>query len=58
MRNTLPAAAARPGEEPSVFVENESYWQPGLPKVNGIELRSIADGAAEAAAIAAGARSI
>jgi peptide/nickel transport system substrate-binding protein len=43
-----------PGEEPSVFVKNESYWQPGLPKVDGVELRSIADGAAQVAAIAAG----
>ena len=43
-----------PGEDPSVFVKNEAYWQPGLPKVDGVELRSIPDGAAQVAAIAAG----
>jgi peptide/nickel transport system substrate-binding protein len=43
-----------PGEDPSVFVRNAAYWQPGLPKVEGVELRSIADGAAQIAAIAAG----
>jgi peptide/nickel transport system substrate-binding protein len=54
MRNTLPVAAVWPGEEPSVFVKNESYWHPGLPKVDGIELRSIADGACQVAAIRRG----
>ncbi len=43
-----------PGEEPSVFVRNDDYWRPGLPKVDGVELRSIPDGAAQVAAIAAG----
>ncbi len=43
-----------PGEEPSVFVRNEHYWRPGLPKVEAVELRSIPDPAARIAAIASG----
>jgi peptide/nickel transport system substrate-binding protein len=43
-----------PGEEPSRFAKNEHYWREGLPKVDAIELRSIPDGAARIAAIAAG----
>jgi peptide/nickel transport system substrate-binding protein len=43
-----------PGEEPSVFVRNEHYWRPGLPKVDVVELRSIPDSAARIAAIASG----
>jgi peptide/nickel transport system substrate-binding protein len=43
-----------PGEEPSVFVRNEQYWQPGLPKVDAVELRAIPDAAARIAAIASG----
>jgi peptide/nickel transport system substrate-binding protein len=43
-----------PGEDPSVFVRNDDYWQPGLPKVDGVELRSIPDGASQIAAIEAG----
>jgi len=43
-----------PGEDPSVFVKNEHYWRPGLPKVDVVELRSIPDSAARIAAIASG----
>ena len=43
-----------PGEEPTVFVKNEYYWRPGLPKVDVVELRSIPDSAARIAAIASG----
>jgi peptide/nickel transport system substrate-binding protein len=43
-----------PGEEPSIFVKNEHYWRPGLPKVDAVELRSIPDAAARIAAIASG----
>jgi peptide/nickel transport system substrate-binding protein len=43
-----------PGEEPSVFVKNEHYWRPGLPKVDVVELRSIPDAAARIAAISTG----
>lgn len=43
-----------PGEEPSVFVRYESYWQPGLPKVDAVELRAIPEEASRVAAIASG----
>ncbi len=43
-----------PGEEPSKFAKNENYWREGLPKVDAVELRSIPDGSARIAAIAAG----
>jgi peptide/nickel transport system substrate-binding protein len=43
-----------PGEEPAVFVKNENYWRPDLPKVDVVELRSIPDPSARIAAIAAG----
>jgi hypothetical protein len=43
-----------PGEEPSVFVKNEHYWRPGLPKVDVVELRAVPDSAARIAAISSG----
>lgn len=43
-----------PGEEPSVFVKNETYRLPGLPKVDAIELRAIPEEAARIAAISTG----
>jgi peptide/nickel transport system substrate-binding protein len=43
-----------PGEDSSLYIKNEAYWQPGLPKVDAVELRSIPDGAAQVAAVAAG----
>jgi hypothetical protein len=43
-----------PGEEPSVFVKNEAYWRPGIPKVDAVELRAIPEEAARLAAISAG----
>lgn len=43
-----------PGEDPSTFVKYDSYWEPGLPKVDRVELRSIADNSARVAALLAG----
>lgn len=40
-----------PGETPTVFVKNPDYWQPGLPKVDGIELTAIPEGPSRVAAL-------
>lgn len=42
-----------PGSGRSLFVKNENYWEPGLPKVDEIELRSITEGTARNAALLA-----
>lgn len=43
-----------PGREPSVFVRNEAYWRAGLPKVDRVELRAIADASARLSALLTG----
>ncbi len=43
-----------PGELISYFVKNENYWEPGLPKVDMIELLSITEGTARNAALQSG----
>lgn len=43
-----------PGREPSVFVRNDAYWRKGLPKVDRVELRAIADASARISALLAG----
>jgi peptide/nickel transport system substrate-binding protein len=43
-----------PGREPSVFVKNDNYWRKGLPKVDRVELRSIADASARISALLTG----
>jgi peptide/nickel transport system substrate-binding protein len=43
-----------PGELRAVFEKNPDYWEPGLPKVDGIELISISEGAARNAALQSG----
>jgi peptide/nickel transport system substrate-binding protein len=43
-----------PGEDPTVLVKNENYWQPGLPKIDVLELRAIEDPAARVAALTRG----
>lgn len=43
-----------PGEDSSLYVKNEKYWRPGLPKVDAVEVRSISDPTAQVAAIASG----
>jgi peptide/nickel transport system substrate-binding protein len=43
-----------PGEYPSYFEKNENYWEPGLPKVDAIEIYSISEGASRNAALQAG----
>lgn len=43
-----------PGEDVSTFVKNETYWRPGLPKVDAVELRSIPEESARIAAIESG----
>lgn len=40
-----------PGEEPYVFVKNKDYWMAGLPKVDVVEMRFIAEPAARTAAV-------
>jgi peptide/nickel transport system substrate-binding protein len=42
-----------PGEEPSVYVRNEHYWQPGRPHVDRVELRGIAEESSRIAALLA-----
>ena len=42
-----------PGEEPSVYVRNEHYWQPGRPHVDRVELRGIAEESSRVAALLA-----
>lgn len=43
-----------PGEEPSTYVKHDDYWQPELPAVDRVELRSIPDESARVAALLAG----
>lgn len=43
-----------PGREPSVFVKHEGYWRKGLPKVDRVELRAIADASARLSALLSG----
>ncbi len=43
-----------PGEEPSIFVKNDRYWQRGLPLADSVELRSIPEEAARVAALERG----
>jgi len=43
-----------PGREPSVFAKNEAYWREGLPKVDRVELRAIADASARISALLTG----
>ena len=42
-----------PGEEPTIFVKNEYYWKPGLPNVDRVELRAIAEPSSRIAALLA-----
>jgi peptide/nickel transport system substrate-binding protein len=43
-----------PGEDPTVLVKNEKYWRSGLPKVDALEMRSIAESSARLAALERG----
>jgi peptide/nickel transport system substrate-binding protein len=40
-----------PGEEPSVYVKHDQYWQPGKPGVDRVELRSVPEESARIAAL-------
>lgn len=42
-----------PGEEPTIFVRNPYYWQPGKPHVDRVELRAIAEPSSRIAALLA-----
>ena len=43
-----------PGDLNSKFVKNEDYWEPGLPKVDAIELLTISEGTARNSALQSG----
>lgn len=43
-----------PGEGPTIFVKNEKYWRPDLPKADTLELRSIPEPASRVAALERG----
>jgi peptide/nickel transport system substrate-binding protein len=43
-----------PGEEPSVYVRHDQYWEPGKPGVDRVELRSVPEESARIAALIAG----
>lgn len=43
-----------PGDDVSTYVKNETYWRPGLPKVDVVELRAIPEESARIAAIQSG----
>ncbi|MGH9245330.1 MAG: ABC transporter substrate-binding protein [Acidimicrobiales bacterium] len=43
-----------PGEDPTVFVRNDRYWESGLPKADAVELVSISEPASRVAALVRG----
>src|SRR5579859_1408357 len=43
-----------PNQQPDVFVKNPSYWQPGIPKVDTIQLRAISEEASRISALESG----
>lgn len=43
-----------PNQQPNVFVKNQSYWQPGIPKVDTIQLRAIPEEASRISALESG----
>jgi len=43
-----------PGEDPTIFVKNPNYWQPGLPKLDVLELTSIPEAPSRVAALQRG----
>ncbi len=44
----------QPGEDPTIFVKNKSYWQAGLPRADVLRLVSIPESAARIAALKRG----